>query len=248
MLGNTGKQWHLFDISGHPVYVDAFFLILIGLFSFAGIRAGSGVEVLFRALMWAPTLFIGILVHELGHALTIQKFGFGDSRIILHGFGGVTINERRQSATPMQSVLISFAGPAASFLLGILSFGILLVYKGAGGIESASSLVSQAGFLAQFLGLMAIINIIWAIFNLLPINPMDGGHIVMHILRGTLRNRRKAMYYSATSSLAVLGFFVLIALVFGVIDLWLIFLAMIFGFQNWQMIKRLKQGGRPGMR
>ena len=48
-------------------------------------------------------------MHELAHAGTIGAFGFGPSRIILAGLGGVTFNERR--AKPWQDLLISLAGP-----------------------------------------------------------------------------------------------------------------------------------------
>ena len=71
------------------------------------------------ALLWAPVLFLSVLLHELAHAATIAAFGYGASQIVLSGMGGVTINQRR--ALPWQDTLISAAGPASSFLVAWLT-------------------------------------------------------------------------------------------------------------------------------
>lgn len=247
MFGQTRKQWHILTLFGHPIYLDMFFLILIGIFAFMGVRAGSGLDVLIKGLLWAPTLFLGILIHELGHALTIQGFGYGTSKIVLHGFGGVTINQRRQSASAGQSILISFAGPAASALLGMASLGVFVLYQGVKSFTSFGTLVQGNDLLGQFFGLMAVINIVWAIFNLLPINPMDGGHIVLHTLRAVLEDNKKAAYYSATTSLVVLGGAILFFGLIGALNLFLILILGLFAYQNYQILQATKQGRPPRM-
>ncbi len=237
MFGNTSKSWKLFSIFGHEVYLTPWFLLLIALFSFSGMHAGAGVQALENVLIWAPVLFGGVLFHEFGHAFALQAYGYGGSRIVLHGFGGVTINERRGHNPPGRSIVISLAGPIASLLLGIAAAGALLIYTGANSVAGA---FEGGGLLRSFLESLAFINVLWAAFNMLPINPMDGGHVVLHALRWWLKDPIKAMRYSAISSLVFLGLGVVavFALGFGGSSLlWIILLAMIFGMQNWRVLQ-----------
>lgn len=231
MFGNSSKSWKLFSVFGHQIYITPWFLLLIGLFSFSGIEAGGGAQAFQRILIWAPVLTGGILFHEFGHAFALQGFGFGASRIELQGFGGVTINQRGGQRTPGKAILISLAGPVASALLSVLSFVIL---------ASLGAALPQGSFWADFLWTMMAVNLFWAIFNMLPINPMDGGHIVLHALRWGLKDVRKAVRYSAISSLVVLGFAIAAALAMGyggIGLLWIIMLGAMFGMQNWQMLQ-----------
>lgn len=240
MFGTSEKRWKLFTLSGHDVYLTPWFLVLIGLFAFSGLRAGAGLQALESVIIWAPILFGGILFHEFGHAYAIQAFGFGGSRIVLHGFGGVTVNERRGVTTPGKSIVISLAGPLASLVLGLLSAGALLLYTG----SSIGDSFALGGTFAKFLQWMTFVNIGWAVFNMLPINPMDGGHVVLHGLRWGLKDNRKAMRYSAISSLAFLGLLVIgvIAMGFSGFGLiWILVLGGMFAMQNWRIYKATNQ-------
>jgi Zn-dependent protease len=243
MFGTSEKRWKLFTISGHDVFLTPWFLFLVALFAFSGLRAGAGMEALTEIIIWAPVLFGGILFHELGHAYALQAYGYGGSRIVLHGFGGVTVNERRGVTSPGKSIVISLAGPLASLLLGLISAGVLLVYTGSG----VSEAFSGGGLLPSFLQTMAVVNLVWAVFNMLPINPMDGGHIVLHGLRWGLKNDRKAMRYSAISSLVFLGLLVFGVILMGFTGLgliWILVLGGMFAMQNWQIYKATNQPNR----
>lgn len=245
MFGQSGNgtRWKLFSIAGNEIYVTPFFLILIGFFSFMGLRAGGGVTALANIVVWAPVLFIGVLLHELGHAFAMQKFGYGSSTIVLHGFGGVTINRRRQNSPPGKSIAISLAGPAASLLLGLAFIGIL--FATGHSVAGLGAYLGNGQVLLALFNTMAVINIFWAIFNMIPINPMDGGHVVLHGLRALLGDRRKAMRYSAISSLVLLGLLVPVGLFFTGSIIFLLLLAGIFGMQNWQIIKATNEGNNP---
>jgi Zn-dependent protease len=234
------KRWKLFSIAGNDIYVTPFFLILIAFFSFMGLRAGSGAMALANVVVWAPVLFIGVLLHELGHAFAMQRFGYGASTIVLHGFGGVTINRRRQNSPPGKSIAISLAGPAASLLLGLAFIGVM--YMTGNSVGNLGSYLRDGQVLIELANTMAVINIFWAIFNMIPINPMDGGHVVLHSLRAILKDRRKAMRYSAISSLVLLVIAVPVGLLFTGSIIFLLLLAGIFGFQNWQIYQATKEG------
>ena len=145
--------------------IDPSFLVLIGLFVFSD-QEQWGFE---RAILWAPVLILSVLIHELAHALTIQAFGYGGSRIVLLSTGGVTINQRY--AKPWQELVISLAGPVSSFVIvGVAWF----VFQ------------TQPSF---FLSILLISNIYWGLLNLLPVAPLDGGHALLHLLRTFLAPR-----------------------------------------------------------
>ena len=82
-----------FKIAGIPVRVEPVFLLISALFGLRYIDIGLDV-----VGIWIAASFISILVHELGHGLTLKVFG-EPSAIVLHGFGGVTI-----SAAPRPAV------------------------------------------------------------------------------------------------------------------------------------------------
>jgi Zn-dependent protease len=149
------------SILGTKIILDPSFLILTAFFVVAYADSWG----MPYALLWAPVLFLGILVHELAHAAAIGAFGFGPSVIILGGMGGATMNQRR--AKPWQDMIISAAGPVSSFLLA-----------------AAAALRPWAGgpFLRAFLPLFAAANLLWAKFNLLPVGPLDGAGIVRNFL------------------------------------------------------------------
>ncbi len=163
---------HLGSIGGTTIDVDLTFLVLIFFFAFSAYDPNQGAA---YALVWAPILFISVLVHELAHAAAIASFGYGSSRIILGGLGGLTFNERR--ARPWQDVIISIAGPLSSFALAFLCAWIFV----------RVGYVQRDRMLLVFLPSMAKACMIWGEFNLLPIPPLDGGHALRNLLRSFLR-------------------------------------------------------------
>ncbi|UPV75868.1 CBS domain-containing protein [Halorussus limi] len=191
---------------GIPIKLDLTFLLVLPVFAWLiGTQVGSLVEslnLLFGTELDSATLttgnlelvlgavaaiglFVGVVLHELGHSLVAMRFGFPIDSITLWIFGGIA----RLTETPeewKQELLIAVAGPAVSVALGALSYGVVLV---TGGLPAV-----------QFLfGYLALINITLAIFNLLPGFPMDGGRVLRALLA---RNRSFA---DATQTAAEVG-------------------------------------------
>jgi Zn-dependent protease len=228
MLGQM-KRWKLFNFNGHPVFMEPFFLLLVAFFVFSGLQSP---DQFFQNLLWAPILFISILWHEIGHAIAIDRAGYGKSQIVLQALGGVTINQRKVGAPPNHGAIISVMGPIFSFSL-VLIFGL------------AYAFYPGNDLLSHFFKMMAVINTVWGAFNLLPIFPMDGGNIMLHGFRKFTGNDTKSMLNTAYVSLGVLALFVVSSLVLPIISpFFVVILAMLFGFQNWQIIQQLKGGQR----
>lgn len=115
-------------------------------------------------------LFLSVFGHELAHALMARAEGIEIEEIVLHPFGGLA-RLRTEPQNPRAELRIAVAGPAASFLFGLLAFG---------GSQIAA-LGDYAATLVVFF-LIAGGNFLLALFNLLPGYPLDGGRVLRAIL------------------------------------------------------------------
>lgn len=125
---------------------------------------------------WSGTLlavlviFYSVLFHELGHALTGLAFA-QKVRIELAAFGGFTYREGRKLKL-REEFLVVLNGPLAGFLLGLFAFWVYQNTK----ITNDSLL-----FILKF---TAYANFFWTIMNLVPLLPLDGGHLLSIIMEG----------------------------------------------------------------
>lgn len=236
----AGKTWSLPEIRGHKIEVSPFFLLILAFFVFAGL--GSFDQLPFQ-LMWVPVLFFSILLHELGHAAASKRCGYGTSKIILHGFGGVAIN-KRGNTPPKNGMFIALAGPAITLGLAVIALGLYFGFQAAFGASEAVAL-AVAG---HFLFLMVLANFFWFFVNMLPIYPLDGGQTLMHFFRKRGTSRSKSTAKTAKISMVVLGISALLTLfVFQVGGILLLVIFGFLGYMNWQILQRAKSGGAgPG--
>lgn len=230
-FGAGGTTWRLGTFRGHEISVSPLFLALIGLFVFIGLR---GPENFFHQLMWAPVLFFSVVLHELGHAAASKHYGFGTSKIVLHGLGGVAIS-RGGNRTPTQGIVVALAGPAVTLAIAVVALGLYLTYLGPLGGSTATVL----GFL---LWLTMAANFFWFVFNILPIFPMDGGQAVMNWLR-----RKKSQQAALETSLKVsMGALVAAGLVTLVLfqggGIFILMILGFLGYQNWQIMEQVRKG------
>ncbi len=217
-------RWRLFKIWGNEIFMEPVFLALIAFFVFSGVNNSAQ---LVSGLLIAPVLFFGLLWHELGHAITTKKMGYGNSQIVMQGMGAVAISRRPANTPPKKAALISVMGPLFSLSITLV-FGLIYAFVPMGEIP----------LLKEFVYKMAMYNGVWAVFNLLPINPLDGGHIMLAGFRGLFKNDRKAYLTTAYVSLGVLAVLALVANAY--IGFMGIIIAVMVGFTNIQIIQQLK--------
>ncbi len=115
----------------------------------------------------AVLAFASLLAHEYGHALTGRAFKIPTDRIILFLLGGVALL-KGEPKKPLHEFLVAIAGPAVSVVCMIL-FGILSV---------AASTLELPAYVSSSFETLAIMNFVFAAFNMIPGFPMDGGRVL----------------------------------------------------------------------
>lgn len=198
----AGLQFRLF---GFPVAIDLSFIIVLGFLGFATVSRGLAYLVL-----WVVIAIIAVLVHELGHAFAARAAGAAPT-IELSGFGGVTTFSLARRLSRWRSLGISAAGPATGLLIG----GALIWLARSVDIDPDST----AGFV---ISVAVFVTLGWGILNLLPILPMDGGHILAELLPGRPEQRER-LATAVSIGLAII--FAAIAFYAG----WL-FAGLLFGY------------------
>jgi Zn-dependent protease len=118
--------------------------------------------------------FVSILAHEFGHALVARRYGVNTQSIDLWALGGVARLDR-ESPTPRADGLIAVAGPAVSLLIGVVGLAV--------GFAFESGVLFWIGF----------INVLLAVFNMLPGAPLDGGRVVRAVRWARTGNKYRAM-------------------------------------------------------
>ncbi len=169
-------------VFGIPLEARLSFLAMLGfVLLFMGGLAGIFVVLL---------AFASVILHELGHALVARRLGVGVSGIELHFFGGVA-KLTSQPKSNADEIAIAAAGPAVSFALSALGF-----------------LLSYATGWAVF-DLLATVNLVIAVFNLLPALPMDGGRILRAVFASRMGHLRATELATKISRVVCVAFAVI---------------------------------------
>lgn len=119
-------------------------------------------------LIWGIIILFSVLIHEYGHALTAVAFG-QKAEINLVGLGGVTKREGPDLSRPKE-FLIVLNGPVAGFLLCLAAYVLSETFRFS---NPSLSYALQVTFQ---------VNLFWTILNLLPVLPLDGGHLLRILL------------------------------------------------------------------
>lgn len=174
-----------FRAFGVPVYVQPAFWL-------TALLLGGGIKQPGLLLLWIATVFISVLVHELGHVAAMRMTG-GGGQIVLTAFGGLAIPEAPAPRSRGQSIWISAAGPLAQLALGA---GVALFMMSAGYTVSVAAgrsgipfphMVSAPGeaaplYLFAGVNFLLYISFFWSVINLAPVYPLDGGQIARAFL------------------------------------------------------------------
>lgn len=151
---------------------------------------GVGPAILLGLLATA-LFFASVLAHELGHALEALHRDVHVAGITLFVFGGVT-ETRFEARRPRDEFALSAVGPYVSFVLAAL-FG--LIATGATYLDMTA--------VAQVAGLLGWVNLVLAIFNLIPGAPLDGGRVLRALVWAITGDRERAVRFAGRAGQVV---------------------------------------------
>jgi Zn-dependent protease len=154
-------------ILGVPVYVHGSFILLAGGMSYGFWSRGD----LALTAIFIAMLFASILMHELAHALVARRSRAVANRIDIYFFGGL-VEFWGPRRTVAQDCAISLAGPASNLVVGLATFGLLML------VPTPESAYVPPSMLERALYATAYVNIALFVVNMLPAFPLDGGRVV----------------------------------------------------------------------
>ena len=178
-----------------------------------GLHAANSTDILL-VLVFVFAGFLSIMIHELGHALTIRKYGL-PAAITLRAFGGYA-SFPADKLDRKQSFVVTAAGPALQFV-----FGVLLI------VLAPSISIPEGSLFLPFLRDLIWVSIAWSILNCLPVYPMDGGQMMAAILGPKKQHNVHLISSIVAVIIGIAGYLYLGTILLP------IFMAL-FAWQNWQ--------------
>ena len=192
------NQVTLFEIAGFAVKVDWSWAILAMLIAWSLAQGffPSLYEGLPTAAYWwmgvagVIGLFLSILLHELSHSVVARYYGLPIRGITLFIFGGVAELEE-EPHSPRIEFRMAIAGPILSIALGVLFYLLTMLGQAAGWMEPVTGVTRY----------LASLNLILAVFNLIPAFPLDGGRVLRAYLWDRWRDMRRATRVAANAGI-----------------------------------------------
>lgn len=185
-------QWKIGTFAGIDVFVHATFLLLIGWVGYSHWLEHGTIAKAAEGILFILALFLCVVLHEYGHALTARRYGVKTRDITLYPIGGVARLERIPEK-PIEELWVAIMGPAVNVVIAGLLFVYLFLTNGL--VPMTELTVTSGSFLARLM----MVNISLVLFNLIPAFPMDGGRV----LRALLAMRMD--YVRATQTAANIG-------------------------------------------
>ncbi len=190
-----GRRLPLVRLLGFEIRFDLTWLILLALIvwslsagyfpaSYRDLPAGT---YFWMGVLGAIGLVVSIVVHELAHSVIARRFGMRIHGITLFAFGGAA-EMAEEPPTPTAEFWMAIAGPVTSLVVAALFYGLGLGFEAMAAPEALTAVISY----------LAGINVILALFNLMPAFPLDGGRVLRAILWGWRQDLRWATRIAAT--------------------------------------------------
>jgi Zn-dependent protease len=234
--GQTNFDLH-FRLFGTPVRVHPFFWLFTAILGWDAIDRPDGLILLF---IWVVTCFLSVLLHEFGHVWAGKLFGSRDSYIVLYSFGGLAVGSREVSHR-WQRIIVSLAGPGIQLAL----YGLLRLWLWSVSPETLARVPDRA--LIMLLMLLTI-NLIWPLFNLVPVWPLDGGMVTRDVC--TAASPRNGLQFSLGLSIGVAAFIAIHALIarsrpdfqipYLPTDPYVAILFGLLAYQSWQLLQQAR--------
>jgi Zn-dependent protease len=191
-----GNRWKVATIRDIPLYISTSWIFIAAFYAWIWYTEMTQQrpsldrsEVLTVSLLATVLFFGSVLVHEAAHAVVARSLGLPVVSITLVFWGGAT-ETRANARGPLAEFLVASVGPATTLAIAGLFF-----------VAS----VAAHGLVADVLRGLAGISVVFAIVNVLPGFPLDGGRMLVAAVWGLTRSRRTALRSAGYVGMLVAG-------------------------------------------
>ncbi|MET7030381.1 site-2 protease family protein [Sediminicola luteus] len=195
-------------IAGIKIEIHWTFSFLLIWVVFLDIQKGGNLNSSLLNILIILILFLCVVLHELGHALTAKRFGVGTKKITLLPIGGVALLEKIPEK-PGQELLVALAGPAVNVVIAIL-LSFFIPFENYLGMDPSGleEFLDTSGFQSLLLFLF-LANLMLVFFNMIPAFPMDGGRVLRALLAFKLGRVKATEIASGLGQVLAVLFFML---------------------------------------
>ena len=189
-------------IAGIGLFIHWTFSLLILFIVYINQKAGQNATQILWSVLFILCIFITVLMHELGHALTAKRYNIKTIDITLLPIGGLARLERLPEK-PSEELVVALAGPLVNIALAfITSLFITLPNTSEQMVSQLANGVNSNNFFLNFF----LVNIVLAIFNLIPAFPMDGGRVLRALLSYKLERHVATKIAARIGQILAIGF------------------------------------------
>ncbi|MFV8370614.1 site-2 protease family protein [Flavobacterium sp. LB2R40] len=191
-------------IAGIGIFIHWTFSLLILFIIFINYRSGHNATQIIWSVIFILSVFITVVLHELGHALAVKRYHIVTKDITLLPIGGLARLEKIPEK-PIQELIVAFAGPMVNITLSFITgFFITIPATSEQLMVELADGINKNNFLLNFF----LINLWLAIFNLIPAFPMDGGRILRAILSFKLHRHIATRISARVGQFIAMGFII----------------------------------------
>lgn len=195
-------SFKLGKIADIGIFVHWTFSLLILFIIFINYRSGQNATQIVWSVVFILSIFITVVMHELGHALTAKRYHIITKDITLLPIGGLARLEKIPEK-PIEELIVAIAGPLVNITLAVIT-RIFITIPGTSEqlMAELSNGVNANNFFLNFF----LVNFWLALFNLIPTFPMDGGRILRAILSFRMQRHIATRISARIGQFLALGF------------------------------------------
>lgn len=181
-------------VAGIPIRLHFTFLLLLLWLAFVASNNPQSAKL---ALI-IVSIFICVVLHELGHSLTAKSYGLKIREIVLYPIGGVAMLLGRPK--PLQEFWIALAGPAVNLVIaGVIASVFLILY------QQLPTFMWNFQKVSYWEGVYTA-NLVLLLFNMIPAFPMDGGRVLRSLLAMRIPEDRATQIAGTIGQALAIGF------------------------------------------
>ncbi|HLT94408.1 MAG TPA: site-2 protease family protein [Membranihabitans sp.] len=198
-----GGSLYLGTILKIPVKVHWSFALLLIYVIYVGQQLGMSTFAIINFFYFTLLIFVCVVLHEFGHALTARKYGIGTQDILITPIGGLARLDRLPE-NPLHEMVVAVAGPLVN--VAIAGLIAMYLYFSGTGFDIIGDEKAVFEHFSNFPALLLYLNVVLVLFNLIPAFPMDGGRILRALISIFQGRKKGTLIASWIGRILAIGF------------------------------------------